>query len=146
MCLSHQTAMQQCNSSQGLQHLVPTAAARQLSRIICDGPRSADTCKRCDWSQAAPLCDFLSVYGALCVASPDMNECSVWQKMCTVDPSLYVCRQQLPGGQPGPAGSGPQTNSVAAAPPAVWATSSALIRTSAQALAAAVLGVLVILL
>lgn len=103
--MTDNTAVKQCKDFGGLRYLTPTAAARQLSRMLCEVDTGAAACTRCDWSAAAPQCDVLSVYGQLCTDSADHNECGPYHKMCKGDPLLFVCRSQLPGGRPSPLGS-----------------------------------------
>jgi hypothetical protein len=105
MCLTGSTAVKQCRNFGGLSYVTPTAAARQLSRMLCEVATSAAACARCDWSVKQPQCDILSVYGELCNDSGAHNECGPYHKMCKGDPELFVCRSQLPGGRPSAPGS-----------------------------------------
>ncbi|WIA12069.1 hypothetical protein OEZ85_012146 [Tetradesmus obliquus] len=115
LCMTDNTAVKQCKDFGGLRYLTPTAAARQLSRMLCEVDTGAAACTRCDWSAAAPQCDVLSVYGQLCTDSADHNECGPYHKMCKGDPLLFVCRSQLPGGRPSPLGSERSSSSGASA-------------------------------
>jgi hypothetical protein len=105
MCLTDNTAVKQCRNFGGLRYITPTAAARQLSRMLCEVDTGVAACTRCDWSVSQPDCDILSVYGELCNDSGAHNECGPYHKMCKGDPELFVCRSQLPGGRPSPPGS-----------------------------------------
>jgi hypothetical protein len=105
LCLTANTAVKQCKDFGGLKYVTPTAAARQLSRSLCEVDTGSAACARCDWSVAQPQCDILSVYGELCNDSGAHNECGPYHKMCKGDPALFVCRSQLPGGRPSPPGS-----------------------------------------
>jgi hypothetical protein len=103
--MTDNTAVKQCRDFAGLRYITPTAAARQLSRMLCEVDTGAAACTRCDWSVSQPDCDILSVYGELCNDSGAHNECGPYHKMCKGDPELFVCRSQLPGGRPSTPGS-----------------------------------------
>lgn len=104
LCLRQDSTVAQCKHHKGLKYLIPTAAARQLSQSMCGNNPRDEGCSRCTWNGPTPTCNVLSLYGSLCFSSPGAAECGVWLKMCDKDSSLYVCRQQLPGGRPGPPG------------------------------------------
>ncbi|KAJ3118717.1 hypothetical protein HK098_005847 [Nowakowskiella sp. JEL0407] len=46
-----------------------------------------DGCEKCTFASPTAYgnCDLLAVYSSLCIAMPNMNECSDWNKMCTAN-------------------------------------------------------------
>lgn len=132
MCLTGNTAVRKCKDFGGLKYVTPTAAAHQLSKMLCEVDAGSAACARCDWSSAQPGCDILSVYGELCNDSGAHNECGPYHKMCTGDPALFVCRSQLPGGRPSPPGSELNSSgkgwSDSAPPQQQWASGAGSVR------------------
>ncbi|KAI8814632.1 Ctr copper transporter family-domain-containing protein [Cladochytrium replicatum] len=93
MCGPSNSTVTACTQVAPLANLPTTDIANQAVRSICSS-MSMDGCEKCTFKSAtayASGCDLLSVYSQLCLAMPDMTECSSFNKFCSSNPSLPIC-------------------------------------------------------
>jgi copper transporter 1 len=91
---------EQCKQFPAIRVPSSATATRQIFSICNE--MTMDGCDVCRISSAGATyseCDLLGTYSKLCIAMPNMSQCSDWNQMCTQSPSLDYCKV---GGSNGP--------------------------------------------
>jgi solute carrier family 31 (copper transporter), member 1 len=92
---------QQCKQFPPIPIPSSAIATRQIFSICNE--MTMDGCDVCRISSATSSyseCDLLGTYSRLCIAMPNMSQCSDWNQMCSQSPLLDYCQV---GGSNGPA-------------------------------------------
>ncbi|KAJ1570113.1 hypothetical protein HK096_010590 [Nowakowskiella sp. JEL0078] len=86
------SVIKECSTSPPLTNLPKTSVIAAHVYSIC-GSMYMDGCSSCTFSSATalPNCDILGTYVKLCVAMPDMTECSNLKSICTANPKISYC-------------------------------------------------------
>lgn len=83
-----ESVVKQCKTPV-LSNVLPfTIETKNLVADICN-TMPMDGCEKC--KQDDQHCDFLEVYGHLCIQMPDMSQCSKWHSLCEVVPDWPIC-------------------------------------------------------
>ncbi|KXN67248.1 Ctr-domain-containing protein [Conidiobolus coronatus NRRL 28638] len=80
ICNAKNTKVKQCFDNPPLPSLPDTMTAQSLVKSICT-EMTMDGCEKCAGSKASS-CDLIGVYSQLCIAMPEMSQCSAWKGMC----------------------------------------------------------------
>lgn len=90
MCAPANSTVRQCRSNIAIPGLPKTDTINKAVRSICTS-HTMEGCEKCTYASPTAFgnCDLLAVYSQLCVAMPNMEECSSWKTMCTESPELH---------------------------------------------------------
>eukprot|EP00842_Homolaphlyctis_polyrhiza_P001063 jgi/Hompol1/1958/HPOL_000594-RA len=81
------TAVRQCFENPPAAYMLSSKRAKQLVQDICQ-EMDMSGCERCP---ATGPCPGFEVYGQLCLAMPDMQQCDDWKRLCSAEPSMPIC-------------------------------------------------------
>ncbi|KAF2071248.1 hypothetical protein CYY_007430 [Polysphondylium violaceum] len=83
LCTTSGSVVSSCNSTQFIANLPTTKTINTQVKSIC-GEMNMEDCQKCPNSNGMGYlqCDIFDVYSLLCMAMPDMSQCSTWQSMC----------------------------------------------------------------
>ncbi|KAJ3126232.1 hypothetical protein HK100_010358 [Physocladia obscura] len=106
MCSPKDSRVQQCKTLSAIPYLPTTKVAKSLVASICN-EMWMDGCEKCFAVSPPPSslstnnnggtiftvksCDYLAVYSGLCLAMPDMTQCTQFTQLCTASPLLPLC-------------------------------------------------------
>jgi len=92
MCMANETHVNECRSP--ALPLPSSMDCLNMVTTICS-KMSMSGCSKCSTLEVAMglPCEVLKVYSDLCIAMPNMQECSKWQAVCDLVPDWPICRK-----------------------------------------------------